>query len=333
MQIYKQQQANIGYTASSERRYFKGVQRDTERKGEIFGLSNIFKYHSDSGLLQNIVNKTNVAEAKAGVSLVDVDMEEAAKDSQDLSAVKEEPKDDEDDMGMSQLAAILTVENPEKMLDSKNLAQPKKDVIQAILSAAGVEYTHDNAEVVGSSKVEEQLSRKAARGAFKNPGEGQSILFAGSQDGVDLSLNTQYNPPEDVQRRQFCEMAREFGFANATEFALVVESWTNEARRSCLDTFYKRRASKLRDGAMDDEGADTKDGVKSEVKDEDVKSGFKTEDEEDFKVVKDEVDDKGILRPEGKDEPDVKDIKAIKIEGGSKRTSIFLSDEDEDDEL
>lgn len=33
-QIYKQQQANIGYTASSERRYFKGVQQDTERKGK-----------------------------------------------------------------------------------------------------------------------------------------------------------------------------------------------------------------------------------------------------------------------------------------------------------
>ena len=38
-QIYKQQQANIGYNASNERRYFQGVQGRQERKGEIFGLS------------------------------------------------------------------------------------------------------------------------------------------------------------------------------------------------------------------------------------------------------------------------------------------------------
>ena len=40
-QIYKQQQANIGYNASSERRYFQGVQERTDMKGEIFGLSNL----------------------------------------------------------------------------------------------------------------------------------------------------------------------------------------------------------------------------------------------------------------------------------------------------
>jgi SNF2 family DNA or RNA helicase len=40
-QIYKQQQANIGYTASSERRYFKGVQQDTSRKGETLSTKPI----------------------------------------------------------------------------------------------------------------------------------------------------------------------------------------------------------------------------------------------------------------------------------------------------
>ncbi|KAL8690307.1 MAG: hypothetical protein Q9224_004436, partial [Gallowayella concinna] len=47
-QIYKQQQANIGYTASTERRYFKGVQEKKEHKGEIFGLANLFAWKGES---------------------------------------------------------------------------------------------------------------------------------------------------------------------------------------------------------------------------------------------------------------------------------------------
>jgi superfamily II DNA/RNA helicase len=356
-QIYKQQQANIGYMASSERRYFKGVQQDAERKGEIFGLQNIFTYHSESGLLRDIVNKTNIAEAKAGVSLVDVNMEEAARDGDSLGVVKDEPKDDDDgDMGMSQLAALVTSEDPTEAL--KNAEKAGGDVIQAILSAAGVEYTHDNSEVVGSSKVEEQLSRKAAR--LSDVGghnvAGQNVLFAGSQDVDEEGL--EYNPPEDVQLRQFCEMAKEFGFASATEFALVVEGWTQEKRRNCLDAFYKRRTAMLAEATTSGEGNDMiktndeddnddlqdvkEDAVKKEEQleeKEDVKLEPKLEPKEEIKVeVKSEggsglEESKGALKLESEVKPKV-ETKLAKMEGGdSKRTSIFLSDDDEDDEL
>jgi hypothetical protein len=50
-QIYKQQQANIGYTASTERRYFKGVQGASQMKGEIFGLANLLTFHGDDGMV------------------------------------------------------------------------------------------------------------------------------------------------------------------------------------------------------------------------------------------------------------------------------------------
>jgi len=40
-------------------------------------------------------------------------------------------------------------------------------------------------------------------------------------------------------------MAKQFGFADATEFALVVEGWTQEQRRNCLDKFYLGRRVKL----------------------------------------------------------------------------------------
>ncbi|KAM5352562.1 hypothetical protein ACJ41O_005284 [Fusarium nematophilum] len=344
-QIYKQQQANIGYTASSERRYFKGVQQDTERKGEIFGLGNIFTYHNDSGLLQDIVNKTNIAEAKAGVNLADVDMEKAAKDEETLGIAKNEEADAEDG-GMGQLAALLTAEKQQKTPESKKAKAPKSDAIQAILTSAGVEYTHDNSEVIGSSKVEEQLSRRAAMTSYSEGDvEGQNALFADSDDdsGGD-GLHSMFNPPEEVKVRQFCEMAREFGFANATEFALVVESWTQEARRNCLDTFYKRREARLiREGLVKEEDvkaeakaeADVKKGVKGEeVKDErvvEIKTSFKDEGVklEDTKhhAVKTEV-----LKLETLDSKDFEE-KKFKMEGSSKRTSIFLSDDDDDDEL
>lgn len=253
-QIYKQQQANIGYTASSERRYFKGVQQDEDRKGEIFGLSNIFAYHSDSnfGLLRDIVNKTNIAEAKAGVHMADVDLEQAIKDEELLGVAKKEEADGEDG-GMSQLANIITAENQQQLLASKRTGAPKSDAIQAILTSVGVEYTHDNSEVIGTSKIEEQLSRQAVNRSYEDgDAEGQNALFADSQDEDDddngsTMLHSTYRPPQDVCLRQFCSMARQFGFVNATEFALVVESWSREARRNCLDAFYRRRKVALRE--------------------------------------------------------------------------------------
>lgn len=379
-QVYKQQQANIGYTASSERRYFKGVQQDQERKGEIFGLPNIFTYHKDSGLLQNIVNKTNIAEAKAGVDLIEMDMERAAKDEEVLGLAKKEDPDAEDG-GMGQLAALLTAENQQQLLDSKKSATPKSDAIQAILTSVGVEYTHDNSEVIGTSKVEEQLSRRAAMRSYaEGDMDGQNALFADSQDEDDGSLlHSTYRPPEDVCLRQFCSMAREFGFVNATEFALVVESWSQEARRNCLDTFYKRREAALEEAenAKMERAAEeaAEEAAEAVVKDEDVKRDIKREtavpvknERWDSKGVKEE-DSKGVVKDEMKNEDleaeqakhedvkaedlkgeDIKDgvkaetgvkdkasnsgdfkPKAFKVDGASKRNSIFISDDDDDE--
>lgn len=343
-QIYKQQQANIGYTASSERRYFKGVQQDTERKGEIFGLTNIFTYHSDSGLLRDIVNKTNIAEAKAGVNMVDVDMEQAAKEGEALNSIKKEDKDN-DDGGVSQLAALLTAEDQEKMVEKSKAKAPQSDAIQAILTSAGVEYTHDNSEVIGTSKVEEQLSRRAAMMSYSEEDvEGQNALFADTEGG-EAGLHSTFNPPEDVMLRHFCEMAREFGFKNATEFALVVENWTQEARRNCLDTFYRRREAKLiKEGLIkvnqqtDKETSANNETVKAEVKKEAKREGLQR-----HPVKKEEIQAQDIIKAEhikaenvssravAKDERVQK--MSVKTAATNIRNSIFLSDDDDDDEL
>ncbi|AEO56960.1 hypothetical protein MYCTH_2302542 [Thermothelomyces thermophilus ATCC 42464] len=424
-QIYKQQQANIGYNASSERRYFKGVQQDSTRKGEIFGLKNLFSFHADQVVLREIVNKTNIAEAKAGVYLADIDLDKMARDEdEELNYIKQEPADDEE-AGMSQLAKLITAEDQEELLRARKAARPRTDAIAGILASAGVEYTHENSEVIGTSRVEAQLSRRAELVARRGGGgggvgsggspnddtdlddpEGDSALFADSQasavngpttTGGNKSNNNKkkrrsnpwrmhyrFNPPEDVMRRQFCSMAREFGFASATDFALVVESWTQEQRRNCLDTFYRMREAKIlerelaavrREELKDENDVDAGTGEartaeagpgevnikkendveEGEMKDENVGEEGAKEDtcqvkEEEVKEVKvkeeradsarklsvmevDKFQEGEVAQIKTEETQETEDVVKAKTTGVKRITTIFLSSDDEDDEL
>jgi hypothetical protein len=241
-QIYKQQQANIGYNASTERRYFKGVQNAKDQKGEIFGLNNLLTFHGDDIVLRDIVNKTNVAEAKSGLDIVPFNMDDALNDEDNPLKVED---DDKGDAAMSQLVALLTEgEGPKNKKIKKE--KSKTDPIQAILAAAGVEYTHENSEVVGSSRVEAELSRRAEE-AGNDVDYGEARLFSEPQSGLGTPGRTQYkfHPPQDVMKRQFCTMAKTYGFTSATEFAFVVEGWTQKQRTDCLERFYLKRKEKL----------------------------------------------------------------------------------------
>jgi SNF2 family DNA or RNA helicase len=378
-QIYKQQQANIGYNASNERRYFKGVQQDSNRKGEIFGLGNLFSFQADQVVLREIVNKTNIAEAKAGVHLTDIDVEKMAKDEDnELNYIKQEDDGGGDQEGsMSQFAKLITAENQEELLKSKKATKPKSDAIAGILASAGVEYTHENSEVIGTSRVEAQLSRRAELAANKDSQdpEGDNALFADSQANTvappastaslrannPWRMHCEFNPPEDVMRRQFCSMAREFGFASVTDFALVVESWTQEQRRNCLDMFYRLREVKVLEGELGrlrgaegvksegvgrdgvgavvkGEGEDEVEGKSVVVKEEKLAGG-----EMPSPLVKDEkMVDREMLSPPVKIKLETVDSPAspsppvrVKLEKAEAKraTTIFLSDDDEDDEL
>lgn len=251
-QIYKQQQANIGYNASLERRYFKGVQQDKDRKGELFGLENIFSFHGDQVVLQKIMHETNVAEARAGAQMIDLNLDEVEEDEK-FKLIKKEDKGD-DDYGLSQFATLLKSENPEEVME-KAKTNEADNYIQAILVKTGVQYTHENSEVIGSSKIEAQLSRRAELVHDEDWGElgEQSALFTDEEadtafvDGDELAEGfvPKFKPPQEVKERQFCSMAREFGFDSVTQFALVVEQMTQQERRDALDSFYKKRMMKL----------------------------------------------------------------------------------------
>lgn len=278
-QIYKQQQANIGYSGSNERRYFKGVQDAKEKKGEIFGLQNLFCFHGDLFVLRDIVNKTNVAESKAGVDVVGLDFESALRDGEadenpdphdpflpSRNPPEQDPDLRKEDVLMSQLDALVAGGSDPANQGAKSSAGTKKaDPIQAILASAGVSYTHENAQVVGSSKVESRLSKRAQEAASHANAmhlipESEDIrVFAGSQrdrprvhqspmeeDREEGDRARKYHPPLPTRQRQFAAMAAFFGYdagtlEGITEFALVVEGWTQAGRRNALDKFYEQR--------------------------------------------------------------------------------------------
>lgn len=277
-QIYKQQQANIGYTASTERRYFKGIQENKDQKGEIFGLANLFSFQTEKMVLRDIVNKTNVAESKAGVTIIGVDLDHPAdKEGDDDPFLGSGAADDDNEnSAMSQLAALV-VDEAEEVAGTKSkrrkisAGKKKSDPVQAILANAGVEYTHENSEVIGSSKIEASLSRRAQE-AQNDSGVGNQHVFAKTQDRLpmkrrhpdddvseseeDGEVEWQYHPPQAVMKRHLCAMAETFGFGGAVEFALVVEGWTQAQRRNCLDKFYGIRRKEL--------GLDRKEKVNGE---------------------------------------------------------------------
>jgi DNA excision repair protein ERCC-6-like 2 len=287
-QIYKQQQANIGYKASLERRYFKGIQN--KKDGEIFGMKNLLEYKHDRMVLREIVNETNIAENRAGVTVADVDM-----GSQELGLLNDETFRPEDGSAATPLDAFDEFLQSQSS-DGVKPAPKKKSVkntgngIEYILAQAGVQYTHENSEVIGTSKVEAKLSRQAMeRGtadadtarerAFRSPssleeegraqyhvarfrisnsdkiGVGEQAIDLSSELDTSLldsraeemitSVKLQYRPPEDIRLRQFCSMAKHFGYPNPTAFGLAVEKWTQEKRRECLEMFYTTRRKML----------------------------------------------------------------------------------------
>ncbi|KIW34862.1 hypothetical protein, variant [Cladophialophora immunda] len=380
-QIYKQQQANIGYNATSERRYFQGVQDSKDQKGEIFGLKNLFAYQNENQVLRDIVNKTNIAESKADVRVADLDLEEhdadGIKAEEDgikgedgvVPRIKTDP--DSEDAAMSQLAAeIIGEESRSSRSRSRTPFVPTKpglkkhDPVQAILSSVGVSYTHENSEVIGSSKVEALLSKRAEEAAANNihwdtqeqqakvflddassqpqPSDGDENVYNFAYDNPyyedqhegtltpdGSNVRYKYRPPQAVRKRQFCSMARWAGYEDdVVSFALVVENWTQAQRRECLDRFYRYRRDVLR-GLVKSESS----GVG--VKKEDVKK----EEHEEFKVKKDDLRMRetgaGVKAEHGTREnlSEVKMATAAKNKPDTEVVDVDTASEAEDDEL
>lgn len=135
------------------------------------------------------------------------------------------------------------------MFLSNNSTETKAhNPVSAILAEAGISYTHENSEVIGTSKVEAQISRRAAE-TTRDADMGDIVAFGNKGiGGAGFFEGYRFHPPIDVMRRQFCTMSKMFGIEDVREFALVVEGWTQEQRRDALDKFYKMRRDTVAKG-------------------------------------------------------------------------------------
>jgi len=239
-QIYKQQQANIGYDASNERRYFKGVQGSSH--GELFGLENIFSFDPDRPFLRGVVHKTSVAEQM--IAMAELNFSQLEREN----AVQLESVDGVS--GVKQFAKISSQLDAQEELSEEKVVDP----VTAILSEVGVEYTHFNMEIIGPSRVEARIS-EMAQAAAKDTERGDLRAYL-STHGV---LGNQYkigymspdilvdlrNVPMDVRTRQFRTMAKVFGYSSVEEFGLNVEKMNSEKRTQLLGVFYRHRRELL----------------------------------------------------------------------------------------
>jgi SNF2 family DNA or RNA helicase len=281
-QIYKQQQANIGYNASEERRYFKGVMDQAGKKGELFGLENLFTFQEDSVLLRDIMHKTNIAESKAGITAADFNYDASQIDSDDEDILSNKSLgivDDDINLGeMKKLVESFTSSSStgSKFRGKKFTKRSGPDPINAILAKAGVQYTHENSEVIGRSEIEARLGKQAmelrndidlsSKRVFQgSQSQSQSqhaphshpfshqdeeeeysdVEEIGSAVKGEFNINYRYRPDERIRKRQFCSMVESMGFDDPVEFALLVESSTQEERRKMLERFYRGRRKDL----------------------------------------------------------------------------------------
>ncbi|KDR74087.1 hypothetical protein GALMADRAFT_227782 [Galerina marginata CBS 339.88] len=157
-QIYKQQQMAIGYEASVQTRYFEGIQGDNAKKGELFGINNIFKLHEDKLATKMAIEKANLAELDWALANMDAGTQKGKKKPVN-ELVEADAKAGKDDMvgNMKGLGALL-------FDDGSCLGLLKycvQDVIQKTLNAIGVRYSHMNDEILVPSRIEAERTKQS----------------------------------------------------------------------------------------------------------------------------------------------------------------------------
>ncbi|KAF7965039.1 hypothetical protein HWV62_849 [Athelia sp. TMB] len=163
-QLYKQQQMAIGYDASIQTRYFEGVQDDKTRRGELFGIQNIFKYHEGSLATKEAIEKANIMELDW--AMANMDSKPARASSKKVSKIDEISEiDAKGEADLRGLGAFL--------FDDVETATSKtrhQDEIQKKLNDIGA-YTHLNDVQLRPTGVEEvryiQASKKRRKSASK----------------------------------------------------------------------------------------------------------------------------------------------------------------------
>ncbi|KAH7372953.1 hypothetical protein KP509_17G031100 [Ceratopteris richardii] len=172
-QIYKQQLFNIAVSGNLEKRYFDGVQDSKDHKGELFGISNLFKDLSEEAFTSEIIEKHDKRALNFRIKSFPGVLKTATENRKDDSNTEPEqtgnPLDSKSDSGHK--SAL------QKCTGKKHT----KDYLSSVLKAAGVIYSHRNEDVVNLKR--KALSKKG------NDGEDNVIrLDSDMKDNVLLPM-------------------------------------------------------------------------------------------------------------------------------------------------
>ncbi|KAJ4500581.1 P-loop containing nucleoside triphosphate hydrolase protein [Lentinula lateritia] len=144
-QVYKQQQMRIGYEASIQTRYFEGVKNDPQKRGELFGLKNIFRLDE-----RKIATKASIEEANQAQldwAFANVDTKGIKGDSNDLESMA----------GLDDFVMDDSVKS-DPVGEGKEGSR-----IDKIFETVGITYTHDNAEILKQNDIEVEKAKNLLR--------------------------------------------------------------------------------------------------------------------------------------------------------------------------
>ncbi|CAI9736070.1 DNA excision repair protein ERCC-6-like 2 isoform X1 [Octopus vulgaris] len=183
-QVYKQQLEKVVIGTENAKRYFFGIQGDQQRKGELFGLKNMFSFsEKQSSLVENILERNKKVEKQlAGhkvtkyVSITvkqketeesndewsdeeDFNIEDSSNDSDDNS------NDDEEEM---ETESSSEEESPELMARGDSF----KD-----LGNYGVVHIHKNRQITGASRAEDHMSKCAMEEVLQDQKNSQQLAM------------------------------------------------------------------------------------------------------------------------------------------------------------
>lgn len=186
-QIYKSQAANIAYTASSERRFFSGVEGGGEHhEGELFGLRNIVTFRESGLLTKAIIEDCNMQETAQEVRRLFRELNPSAAgatldDSDEEAGVQGPTGDDVGDSDGEEGPSTAGGNTSRKKRKSPDSPKGKNSTVEdEILASHGISYTHDHQQVMqGPSRAQRLLAQpedsERASGSKKPPKQGGPV--------------------------------------------------------------------------------------------------------------------------------------------------------------
>jgi SNF2 family DNA or RNA helicase len=188
-QLYKQQQMEIGYNATKERRYFEGVAGDQGSLGELFGCKNLFTLHESSLAMKSIIDECNISEVTYALAqyLKTGSLDDQVSADAALVERAHSPKSSPPESAQRQEPGGATMALP---------TATDTDPIRGILEGSGISYSHDHAALVGNSVAEAALYREGkVRKTRQASAVSKSKRATGSRAGEAALTSTSVWPP------------------------------------------------------------------------------------------------------------------------------------------